>query len=90
MICGESYTANKICEFLIGNSLKLADMKWNLSLCASPMCEGGESEETPFHFFLNCKLQSANGPNNCTNLNVFNKDDFYKTDYTHTKLEKRD
>ena len=78
MICGDSYTANKICEFLIGNSLKLADMKWKLSLCASPMCEYGESEETPFHFFLNCKLQSANRPNNCTNLNVFNQDDCIK------------
>ena len=51
MICGDSYTANKICEFLIGKSLKLADMNWKLSLCASPMCECGESEETPFHFF---------------------------------------
>ena len=64
MICGDSYRANKICEFLIGNSLKLADMKWELSLSASPMCECGESEETPFHFLLNCKLQSANRPNN--------------------------
>ena len=27
MICGDSYTANKICELLIGISLKLADMK---------------------------------------------------------------
>ena len=51
MICGDSYTANKMCEFLIGNSLKLADMKWKLSLCASPMCECGESEETLSHFF---------------------------------------
>ena len=33
MICGDSYTANKICEFLIGKSLKLADMKLKLSLC---------------------------------------------------------
>ena len=78
MICGDSYRANKICEFLIGNSLKLADMKWKLSLCASPMCECGESEETPFHFPFNCKLQSANRPNNCTNLNVFNQDDCLK------------
>ena len=78
MICGDSYTAYKICEFLIGNSLKLADMKWKLSLCASPMCECGESEETPFHFFFNCKLQSANRLNNCTNLNVFNQDDCMK------------
>ena len=77
-ICGDSYTANKICEFLIGNSLKLADMKWKMSLCASPMCECGDSEETPFHFFLNCRLQSANRPNNCTNLNVFNQDDCIK------------
>ena len=37
IICGDSYTANKICEFLFGNSLKLADMKWKMSLCASPM-----------------------------------------------------
>ena len=51
LICGDSYTTNKICKFVIGNSLKLADMKWKLSLCASPMCEGGESEETPFPFF---------------------------------------
>ena len=78
MICGDSYTANKICEFLIGNCLKLADMKWKFSLCASPMCECDESEETPFHFFFNCKLQSANRPNNCTNLNVFNQDDCVK------------
>ena len=78
MIFGDSYTANKICEFLIGNSLKLADMKWKLSLCASPMCECGESEKTPSHFFFNCKLQSANRPNNCTNLNVFNQDDCIK------------
>ena len=78
MICVDSYIANKICEFLIGNSLKLADTKWKLSLCASPMCEYGESEETPFHFFLNCKLQSANRPNNCTNLKVFNQDDCIK------------
>ena len=41
MICGDSYRANKLCEFLIGNSLKLADMKWKLSLGASPMCECG-------------------------------------------------
>ena len=33
LICGDSYTANKACEFLIGDSLKLADMKWKLSLC---------------------------------------------------------
>ena len=78
MICGDSYTANKICEFLIGNSLKIADMKSKLSLCASPMSECGESEEKPFHFFFNCKLQSANRPNNCTNLNVFNQDDCIK------------
>ena len=89
MICGNSYRADKICEFLIGNSLNLADMKWKLSLGASPMCECGESEETPFHFFLNCKLQSANRPNNCTNLNVFNQDDCVKLT-THTKLEKLD
>ena len=50
-------------------------MKWKLSLCASPMCECGESEETPFHFFLNCKLQSANRLNNPTNLKVFIQDD---------------
>ena len=78
IICGDSYTANKIGEFLIANSLKLADMKWKLSLCASPICECGVLEETPFHFFFNCKLQSANRPNNCTNLNVFNQDDCIK------------
>ena len=65
-------------------------MKWKLSLGASPMCECGESEETPFHFFLNCKLQSANRPNNCANLNVKNSRRLYKTDYTHTKLKKLD
>ena len=78
IICGYSYTANKICEFPIGNSLKLADMKWKLDLCDSPMCECVEAEETPFHFFLNCKLQSANRPNKCANLNVFNHDDRIK------------
>ena len=51
MICGDSYRANKICEFLIGNSLKLADMKWKLSLGASPMCECGESEKHHFISF---------------------------------------
>ena len=33
MISSDSYTANKICEFLIGSSPKLADLKWKLSLC---------------------------------------------------------
>ena len=78
MICGDSYTGNIICVFLIGNSLKLADMKWKLRLCASPMCECGKSEETPFHFFFNCKLQSAIRLKSCTNLNVFNQDDCIK------------
>ena len=56
IICGDSYTSNKICQFLIGNSSKLADMKWKLSPCASPMCECGESEETLFHFFQMQKI----------------------------------
>ena len=78
MICGDSYTANKICEFLIGNSLKPAGVRLKLSLCASPMCECGESEETPFLFFFNCKLQSAIRPNKFTNLKVFNQEDCIK------------
>ena len=72
MKCGDSYTANKICEFLFGSSLKLADKKWKLRLWASLLCEYGESGETPINFLFNSKLQSANRPNNCTNLNVFN------------------
>ena len=71
MTCGDSYTANKICEFLIGTSLKLAALRWKSSLCASTMCECGESEGTLFHFFFNCKLEYANRPNICTNLNIF-------------------
>ena len=74
LVYGDSYTANKLCEFFIGNTMKLSNYKWKLSQCESPLCKCKTTEETPYHFFFECSLHT-NRPDCIEMKNVFNEDD---------------
>ena len=73
LVYGDSYVANKLCEFFIGNTMKLADYKWKLSRCESPLCKCKRSEETPYHFFFECILHKR--PDCVEMKDVYNEDD---------------